>query len=251
MEADFRQIEVRIAAIYTSDPVLIAEATTEEADMHAATSLSMWNITKDEMTKEIRDISKGINFGFFYGAAYKSTASNLWKQINTKLKSGITLKEHITNLGINNFADFEQHCKEYEYQFWYDRFVVYRQWKESINKFYIKYGYVENKLGFRFNTYMNDREVSNYPIQSTAFHCLLISVILLNDIAKKEKWKSKIIGQIHDSIIINLCPEEETHIFKMCSYIMSRKIREMYPWITVPLPIEIKCSNVGESWAKI
>jgi len=98
---------------------------------------------------------------------------------------------------------------------------------------------------------MNDREVSNYPIQSTAFHCLLTSVILLNDIAKKEKWRSKIIGQIHDSIIINLCPEEEDHIFKMCSYIMSRKIREMYPWITVPLPIEIKCSNVGESWAKI
>jgi DNA polymerase I-like protein with 3'-5' exonuclease and polymerase domains len=97
---------------------------------------------------------------------------------------------------------------------------------------------------------MNEREVTNYPVQSTAFHCLLTSLILLNNIAKKEKWRSKIIGQIHDSAIIDLDPAEQDHVFKTCSYIMSEKMRELYPWITVPIPIEIECSGIDEPWSR-
>jgi DNA polymerase-1 len=249
MEADFSQIEVRIASIYTNDPVLIAEATSESADMHRDTSLDIWQIPLEEMTKEVRAISKGINFGLFYGLGYKSLTANLWKQVDTKLKSGITLKEHITSFGIRNFSNFEQYCKEYEHRFWFDRFSVYRQWKEDINNFYIKHGFIENKLGFRFVSYMGEREVSNYPIQSAAFHCLLTSIILINNIAKEEKWKSKIVSQIHDSVIGDIHPSEADHIFQTCKYIMSEKLREIYPWISVPLPVEIECTDIDQPWS--
>jgi uracil-DNA glycosylase family 4 len=249
MEADYSSIEVRIAAVYTNDPILIAQATTDGADMHVDSAMSMWMLSKEEVSKPIRQDTKGnINFAFFYGSFYKQCAVKLWKQLDLQTNSGITLREHMQTKGIQCYADFEEHCRQFEDDFWNKRFYTYKQWKEDINAFYRKHGYIESKLGFRFVTSMNEREVSNYLIQSTAFHCLLTSLIILNNISKQEKWKSKIIGQIHDSLIYDLYPEEEDHIFKTCSRVMSEEIRERYPWITVPIPVEIEVSPQNSSW---
>ena len=95
---------------------------------------------------------------------------------------------------------------------------------------------------------MNDREVSNYPIQSTAFTILLDSLIRINGIAKEEKWKTKITGQIHDSILLDIHPDEEEYVLKTCLYIMSERMRELYDWITVPIPVEVELTGTDRPW---
>jgi uracil-DNA glycosylase family 4 len=247
-EIDYSSIEVRVAAMYTQDPVLLEEVTVDDADMHRDTAIDVWRLPAEEITKEVRFHSKAWNFGSFYGASYKSSADILWKQISTKIKSGLTLKEHLRLIGITSFHAFEAHCKEYYNEFWNERFVVYSQWKEDINKLYRKQGYVENKFGFRFSSHMNEREVTNYPIQSTAFIILLDSLIRINQIAKAEKWQTKIVGQIHDSILLDIHPDEENHVLQTCMYEMSDHSQELHDWIDVPIPVEVELTETDEAW---
>jgi len=247
-EIDYSSIEVRVAGIYTKDPTLLAEVTSEDADMHRDTALDIWILQKEEMTKPIRYLSKAFNFGQFYGASYKSSADTLWKQANEKTSGGITLKKHLENKGIRDYTDFEMHCKDYTNHFWNERFATYQNWKDEMNELYRKQGYIENKFGFRFTGYMSDRVVSNYPIQSTAFMILLHSLILINNIAKAEKWKTKIIGQIHDSILLDIHPSEEEHIIETCVYITSEKMPKLHPWITVPIPVEAELTGTDRPW---
>jgi DNA polymerase-1 len=90
--------------------------------------------------------------------------------------------------------------------------------------------------------------LSNYPIQGVAFHCLLWSLIQLNKIGKKEGWKTKIIGQIHDSIVFDLYPPEQERVIQMAKRIMTKDIRSTFNFLTVPLEVEVELTDIDGSW---
>lgn len=252
VEIDYSSIEVKISAVVTGDPNLLKYVLNPESDMHLDTAKDIWMLPQEEVTKEIRFHSKsGFVFAQLYGATYKSCAEMLWKNViggNLETKSGITVKEHLQDTGIDSYELFVEHCRKAEEIFWYERFPVYREWKKEINIFYQKNGFVENLFGFRFTGYLNEREAVNYPIQSAAFHVLLDSLIRINAIAKKEKWRTKVVGQVHDSIILDMHPDEETHVLKTCVYEMDKHARELHPWITVPIPVEVEVAEQDLSW---
>ena len=95
---------------------------------------------------------------------------------------------------------------------------------------------------------MTRNDLYNWPIQGTAFHCLLWSLIRIAKISRKEKWKSKIIGQIHDSILFDAHPSESKRILEVCQQVMCHDIREEDDWISVPLVIEAETTGVDQSW---
>jgi len=217
MELDYSSVEVRVAALVTGDPNLKKYVLDPNADMHLDVSMDIWKLPADEVTKEIRFHSKGgFTFSQFYGSYYKNCAIDLWKNINCVTTNGTTLKNHMQDQGIANLDEFTEHCKDVENIFWGERFLVYAQWKKDINALYCKQGYIENLFGFRFNSYLTEKQVCNFPIQSTAFHILLHSLILIINVAKTEKWLSKIIGQIHDSIVGDIHPKEKKHVVETC-----------------------------------
>jgi len=248
-EIDYSSIEVKIAALVTGDPNLKKYVLDDSTDMHRDASMDVWMIPQDEVTKEIRFHSKGgIVFSLFYGSYYKNCAIDLWKHVDCKTISGTILKHHMRDQGIHNLDEFTEHCKGVEQIFWYERFPIYREWKETINKEFRKNGFIENKMGFRFVGNLSEKQISNFPIQSTAFHLLLHSIILINEIAKEEKWKSKLIGQIHDSVIVDAVPEEEEYVLKTCVYIMSEEMRILHPWIDVPIPVDVEITKKNMPW---
>lgn len=251
LEADYSGIEVRISACYHKDPTMINYIMDPSTDMHRDCACDLWKLSIDEVTKDIRFYAKnGWTFAQFYGDWYKSCAQTLWKTtLNLKTKSGIEVREHIRKNGIRTYEQFEKHCQRVEDIFWNDRFRVYKRWREDINIFYQENGYIETHLGFRMSGYMKRNDVTNYQIQGTAFHCLLWSLIRLNEIAKREKWKTKIIGQIHDSILFDLCPEEEAHVMKTIYKVATQDIRKEFDWIIVPLDVEFELSDINKSWA--
>lgn len=61
---------------------------------------------------------------------------------------------------------------------------------------------------------------------------------------------SRIIGQIHDSLVMDVCPEELNTVVSMLHRIMTSDIRKVWDWIIVPLDIEIEASPMNESWYK-
>jgi len=253
LSSDFSGIEVAISACYNKDPELIKYITDPKTDMHRDAASDIWKLPQQEVTKEIRYSGKnGWVFPQFYGSYYKNCAPDLWDNyLDLETASGITLEKHMAKQGIKTVVDFINHCKEVEDKFWGKRFRVYKKWKDAINEEYRKKGYISTYLGFQFVGYMTRNECTNYQTQGTAFHMLLWTLIEVEKIAVEENWLSYIIGQIHDDMIHDYEPKELDHIIETINYIGTVKIKEMFPWISVPLEIEHEISGIDGNWAEM
>jgi DNA polymerase-1 len=253
LEADFKAVEVATAACVTQDPMLIKECKDPNADMHRDMAMELFLLTKDEVHKDIRHLSKnGFVFPSFYGDYYGQTAPRMWDtMIKNKLilpNNQVLLYDHLKEQGIKKYEDFEEHVKKVENNFWDKRFQVYNTWKYNAFDDYMRKGYLETVTGFKCSGPLEKKQICNYPIQGPAFHCLLWTLIQANKIMKEEKLKSKIILQIHDSTITNLFPPEKNRIIDMYTDIVDNRLRKQYPWIIVPMKIEMEITGINESW---
>jgi DNA polymerase I-like protein with 3'-5' exonuclease and polymerase domains len=67
---------------------------------------------------------------------------------------------------------------------------------------------------------------------------------------RKEKWTSRIIGQIHDSILLDADPEEMPRIKEALQTIVKETLPTTWKWIIVPLEIEVEEYGVDKPWIK-
>lgn len=252
VEIDFSGVEVCISACYNKDPNLIDDIINPEKDMHRDMAMKCYKLSLDQVNKKTRYNGKNkFVFPQFYGDYFASCAQALWDAIHIqKLETaqGVPLKRHLRQEGITNYARFESHIQDVENYFWGKRYGVYAQWKEEHWETYQQNGYVDLKTGFRCSGVMSRNEAINYPIQGAAFHCLLWCLIKLHKWMKQSNKKSKIIGQIHDSIVLMMHPSELNTILRRAYYIMEHEIRDKWPWIIIPLSVETEASPVDGSW---
>jgi len=252
--ADYSGCEVKVACCYHKDPEMIKYIKDPSTDMHRDTAMDCFLLKQDEVEKMIRFATKS-NFVFpqFYGDYYVHCAENLWGAItdlNLEKPDGTPLKQHLADNGIKSYRAFEKHIQGVENKFWYEKFNVYRRWKESWVKGYEKRGYIDTLTGFRCQGFMGRNDVINYPVQGSAFHCLLWSLIELQKWLKKEKTESRIIGQIHDELTQDLCPDEFEMVLKKERQVMCEDIREAWPWLIVPLEVEFSFAEVDRPWSE-
>jgi len=243
IEWDYKGIEVSIAAAYTKDPSLIEYVCDKTTDMHRDMAMDLFLRTKETFTKQERYVAKnGFVFPAFYGSTSFNIAPNIWDAIDNETKT------HLRESGIRSFKDFKYHVEDIEDKFWNKRFSVYRDWKQKTFKEYERKGYIDTYTGFRCWGPIKFTEVTNYPIQGSAFHCLLWT---LNNVYKKIKeisGRSSIIGQIHDAMVGDIHPDDEVEADRIINLWGTEKIREFYDWIIVPLKIEKERSQVNGAW---
>ena len=252
---DYGSIEVRVAACYTLDPVLIAYIMDETTDMHRDQGQEIFLLNTDQITKLIRFFAKNqFVFPEFYGSWFKSCARNLWENcMDLETGDGITVYQHLqktmfqTMPKFQHYKMFENHVKRVEKKFW-TKFKVFREWQEQMIKDYQSRGFIQMFFGHQRNDRMTQNRIFNSAIQGTAFHLLLWSMIKLNRIRKRRKWKTKIIGQIHDEILFDGPPEEMDMVLETAKRVMTKDIRKEHPWIIVPLIIEPELTPVDGSW---
>jgi len=257
MEIDFASLEVRIMACYTNDPVLMSYINDPTTDMHRDQAIDILHLPPEEVTKDLRFHTKNsIVFAFFYGSYYKPCAEGFWKNIKgLTTKSGIDIYDHLKSKGLDYYkpammgdpSPFEIHLQQIEKKFW-KKYQVTKEWTEYEENFYLRHGYVELKTGFRRGGYLRKNQITNTPVQGSAFHCLLWSLIELNKELKKKQFKTKIIGQIHDSIVLDVIPEEAKEVSNLAREIMTVRLRQAWDWITVPLDIEIEMTPIDGAW---
>ncbi len=266
MEADFSSLEVNIAACYHKDKNMIKYLTNPKSDMHGDVAKQIFMI--DNFDKKIpghahlrKATKNSFIFPQFYGDYYGNNALSFvtWcklpeKKFNTsdgvKLTNTETICGHLINKGIKSFKDFENHLQDIEEDFWNNRFKDYGNWRKRILRFYKSHGYIDLYTGFRCSGVMTKNNVINYPVQGAAFHCLLFTFIEMDKYIIDNKLKSKIIGQIHDSIILDIHPSELQQIALQLKYIAEIQLQKTWDWIIVPLHIEIEICDVNNSWDK-
>jgi uracil-DNA glycosylase family 4 len=255
LDFDYGALEVRIIGACTGDSQLVGYINDPSTDMHRDQAMQLFRLSKTEVTKMLRFHAKnGFVFAEFYGSYYRSIAMSLWetmKREQLKTTSGVNIFDHLMDNNVigheNDYDKFENHVKKVEQDFW-DRFAGVKKWQKRNWDFYERNGHVELATGFRCSGYMKRNDLANYPIQGPAFHCLLYSLININDELKRRKMGTKIIGQIHDCCIFDCVPSEKKDVKELSTEIATQKIRKDWKWLNVPLILEWEETKVDESW---
>lgn len=253
--ADYGGVEVRASAWYHKDPEMLNYlALLDKADMHRDVACDLFFLkpdSKGKLPENVRFVAKNsFVFAQFYGDYWGQIARTIWDDIDKlQLKNfkGEPLKKHLQRHGIKDFGDFQEHVKAVEKRFW-KKFRRYAAWKKAHYNQYLRDGYVESLTGFRYVGHMEKNQVNNYPIQGTAFQCLLKSLIDINKELKRGKWNTKLVGQIHDEVVSDVDPAEEEDYQAMTFEIMSKGLKEAWPFVITNLEVEYEYFGVDGNW---
>jgi DNA polymerase I-like protein with 3'-5' exonuclease and polymerase domains len=267
LEVDFSALEVKVIACYSKDTTLLKYINDEKSDMHGDMAKQVFLL--DALNKKIPEhkilrnaVKNGFVFPEFYGDYYKNCTRNIaikWCKLHKgkwKKEEGIKMPDGfvsdlLISKGIKSYESFEDHIKTIEGDFQNNRFYEHMNWLNRWYKKYLRRGYIDTYTGFRCGGLMSRNEIANYHIQGSAFHILLKTLILLDTKILQEKWDSKIISQIHDSLIIDTNPKELNLIIETIQDIIHNQLIKIWPWIIVPLEVEADLAEVDQSWAKI
>ena len=122
---------------------------------------------------------------------------------------------------------------------------MYKDWRESLWEQYQQDGFIKTLTGFIVQGVMGRTEVINFPVQGSAFHCLLWSLIHVQKEFNRLSMRSMIVGQIHDSIVLDVAKEELDDVLQIAQDVMCERLRLAWKWIRTPLEVEAEGSEVN------
>jgi DNA polymerase-1 len=223
LSADYSQIELRVMAHFSGDPVLI-DAFRNGEDIHARTAQEVFGVGPMAQNAEHRRAAKAINFGIIYGLSAFGLAQQL-------------------DIGQKEAAQF---INAY--------FTRYRGVKEFLDKILVetrKTGVAKTLFGrIRPIPEINspqaqlrsfaERTALNSPLQGTAADLIKLAMINIDRRLAAEKFEAKMILQVHDELLFEALPKEKTKLEKLV-----REEMEGVHKLAVPLVVEI---SSGPNW---
>ena len=260
VEIDYSALEFTMAGSVTTDPE-IKRYIVEGGDPHRDMAALVFACEPDEVTKVMRQETKNkFVFPILYGSWWKSCAPSLWEVAqNTEFK-GKPLVEHLKTQGIERLGDLDNnkpepgtflyHMAQCEKIYTKEKFRRCFAVQEAAYKYYRENGEVKFTTGFTASGVMSRNDVYNWRIQGPAFHCLLWAIIRIEKTLRKKKMRSLIVGQIHDSIIADVRPNELEDYLKISNYYMTKAIRKEWKWLSVPMAIEAEVTPIDTPWTQ-
>lgn len=223
LDADYSQIELRVLAHVSKDEIMVDNFIHDE-DIHAQAASKVFGVPLEDVSKELRSKAKAVNFGIVYGISDFGLAA----QIHTSRKEA---KQYIDQYlekyhGIRNFMkDVVEDAKEKGYiETMYNR-------RRYIPELQSK-NYMVRKFG--------DRVAMNTPIQGTAADIMKIAMVKVYNELKDGGYKSKVILQVHDELVIEAEKSEIEDVKKILVSCMEGASK-----LLVPLKVEVA---EGENW---
>lgn len=225
--ADYSQIELRLLAHFSNDPVLV-EAFKNNDDIHRKTAMKIYSVSKEHVTPSMRNTAKIINFSIIYG----KTAFGLSKELNISRKEA---------------DDF---IKGY--------FSTYSQVKpfcEKVIEDVKAKGYVRTMLGRirdlsktinSSNAVVRneaERMALNTLIQGSAADMIKVAMIAIHKEFKNHFKTAKIVMQVHDELVVEVSEKESDKAMTIMKEIMEHSVKT-----NVPITVDI---HKGLSWGDI
>ena len=223
LSADYSQIELRVLAHMTDDPVLV-DAFARGEDIHARTAAEVFGIPQAEVTPNQRRLAKVVNFGLFYGLSDFGLARD----------TGMSTEE------ARVFIDA-----------YFRAYNRVREFLEGIKIQAREQGYVETILHRR--RYIQDirspnrqlrqgaeRIAINMPVQGSAADIMKLAMIRLHSYMREQRLASQMILTVHDELVFEVAPGEREQLIEVVPDLMARA----YP-LKVPLQVDLK---LGPNW---
>ncbi len=198
---DFSQIELRIAADYVGDEIMISVINKGE-DLHRFTASIITNKDPKDITKEERQMAKAANFGLIYGMSERSLA------IYAKNSYGVEM----TKEEARRFRDVFFHT-----------FQGIKAWHDGIKKELRTKGEVHTKtmLGKPLTAH-TFTDAANYPIQGTGAELLKLAVLIFAQEIKKSSLDASVVNLIHDEIVVETKKDQATEVSKLLEKAMKK-----------------------------
>ena len=194
-DADYSQIELRVLASMSGDENLI-EAYREAEDIHAITASKVFGVPLAEVTPELRRNAKAVNFGIVYGISAFGLSDNL----------SISRKEAADY--INSYFESYPQVKQF-----LDALVASaKETGYSVTAFGRRRPIPELKAANFMQRQFGERVAMNAPIQGTAADIIKIAMIRVDRRLRKEGFKSRLVLQIHDELLVETAPEEQEKV---------------------------------------
>mgnify|MGYP001160181079 FL=1 len=223
ISADYSQLELRILAHITKDPVML-EAYQKGEDIHAKTARLVFGATDEKDLKEKRRLAKIVNFGI----AYAVEAFGLSQRV------GIS-KQEARKVIDDYFATYKG------IRAYMDRIPEEAREKGYVTSLFGRRRYFPGIKDRNFAVRSRaEREAINMPIQGTASDIVKIAMINVARSIKEAGLKTQMIMQVHDELLFE-APENEV---AAASEIIKREM-ESAATLDVPLIAEI---GVGDDW---
>jgi len=223
LSADYSQIELRIMAHFSKDPVLV-DAFRNGEDIHARTAQEVFGVGPLAQTAEHRRAAKAINFGIIYGLSPFGLAQQL----------GIEQKEAAKF--INAYFTRYRGVKEY-----LDHILAETR-KTGMAK--TLFGRIRpipeiNSPQMQLRNFA-ERTALNSPLQGTAADLIKLAMINIDARLADEKFEAKMILQVHDELLFETPLKERSKLEKLVKEEM-----EGVHKLAVPVVVEI---GFGPNW---
>jgi DNA polymerase-1 len=223
LAADYSQIELRLLAHFSGDPVLM-DAFRHNEDIHTRTASEVFGVAPLMVTPEMRRNAKAVNFGIVYGQTSFGLAGQL----------GIPRDEA------------ERYIKGY-----FERYAGVKKWIDRTVAEVRQRGYTLTLHGRRRpipdiqSTNVNarnfaERTAVNTPLQGTASDLIKLAMIQIDADLQQGNMKTRMLLQVHDELVLE-CPPEELEV---ASKLVKRRMEDVVA-LKVPLLVE---TGTGANW---
>ncbi|MFA6430644.1 MAG: DNA polymerase [Candidatus Paceibacterota bacterium] len=221
---DYSQVELRIAAFLSKDKTLL-EIFRKGEDVHTAVAAKVFNVSLEDVDKEMRRKAKVINFGIIYGMGVNALKTNLG---TSREEAQLFYNEYFRNF--DGLAKYLENVKiDAERLGYTETFFGRRRYFEGL------------RSKVPFIKAMAERMAINAPIQGTEADVVKIAMAKVNDYLEKERLKEKVslILQVHDELVYEI---EDSLVEKVAP-----KIKEIMETLVSPKETEGVALKVGVS----
>ena len=225
IDADYSQIELRVLASMSGDPLMITNFE-NDFDVHTSTAALVNHVPVEMVTPQMRSGAKAVNFGIVYGISSFGLARDL---------------------GISNYAA-KQLIDSY-----FMHYPGIKAFMDGCIAFAKDNGYAVTLLGRRrplpelaaSNKYMTrqfgERVAMNMPVQGTAADIIKLAMINVENALEKGGFRSRLILQVHDELLIDAVRDEAEEVAELLR-------REMENCFRLKVPLKVSVSTSDVSW---
>jgi DNA polymerase-1 len=236
IEADFSQVELRIAAMLSRDASL-TKAFVSGGDPHRETAAKILGKSPDQVTKDERKMAKAVNFGFLYGMG--------WRKFMVYAEEKYDVKVTEAEAQAYRRAFFAQYSG---LPSWHDR---QRRLARAQRQVSSPIGRVRHLPAMDSTDEMAvaeaERQAINSPVQGFASDMTVLAMTILQD--KLDPHRAKIIGNVHDSIMAEATDDYAGEAAKIIKEVMEHlPLQKMFGYKpTVPIEAEV---TIGQHWGE-
>jgi DNA polymerase-1 len=223
LSADYSQIELRLLAHFSADPLLVKAYQTGQ-DIHTLTAAEVFGVPAETMSKETRNRAKAVNFGIVYGISPFGLAAQLG------------IEQHEARLYIETY--FERYAGVRAY---IDRMLEETRREQMVRTVFGRVRPIPdiqsrnaNQRGFA------ERTAINTPLQGTAADLIKLAMIRIDRRLADEKLKTRMTLQVHDELVFDVPEDEIEPVSAMVRHEMEHVIE-----LNVPLVADV---GTGANW---